>query len=131
MFTLAVDYDGTLFEGMYPEIGEPRPDVIAKTKEFIAAGAEVALWTCREGKSLREAIRRCKEQGLEFISFNDNTPAQKEYNRRNQMLGEDAFAQRKIYADLYVDDKAPGSIDFFLKLDVAKTMKKFEDEKSS
>lgn len=127
MFTLAVDYDGTLFEGMYPEIGEPKLDVIAKTKEFIDAGAEVALWTCREGKSLKEAVDRCREQGLVFTAINDNTPSQHEYNRRVKLSGKEMFAQRKIYADLYVDDKAPGSIDFFLKINVPKTMKNFED----
>lgn len=127
IFTLAVDYDGTLFEGMYPELGAPRLDVIAKTKEFIEAGAEVALWTCREGKSLQEAITRCKEHGLVFCAINDNTPAQHEYNRVNKMHGKEAFAQRKIYADLYVDDKAPGSIDFYLKIDVKKTTKNFAD----
>lgn len=127
MFNLAVDYDGTLFEGMYPEKGEPKLDVIAKTKEFIDAGAEVALWTCREGKALKEAVERCKEHGLIFTSVNDNTPSQHEYNRNLKMDGGEAFAQRKIYADLYVDDKAPGSIDFFLKINVKKTMKNFED----
>lgn len=126
IFTLAVDYDGTLFEGMYPQLGEPKLDVIAKTKEFIEAGAEVALWTCREGKSLKEAVERCKEHGLEFIAINDNTPAQHEYNRVNGMHGIEAFAQRKIYADLYVDDKAPGSIDFYLKINVAKTIENFK-----
>jgi hypothetical protein len=26
------------------------------------------------------------------------------------------FANRKIYANIYVDDKSPGSIEYFLKL---------------
>ena len=39
------------------------------------------------------------------------------------------FATRKIYADIYVDDKAPGSIDYFLKIDVQKTCDSFKDRK--
>lgn len=37
------------------------------------------------------------------------------------------FATRKIFADLYVDDKSPGSIDFFLSIDVNKTCETFKN----
>ena len=34
-FKIAVDYDGTLFEGSWPEKGAPNQDVIDKVKGFI------------------------------------------------------------------------------------------------
>jgi hypothetical protein len=121
---LAVDYDGTLFEGMYPQIGKPIMPVILKTKAFMDAGAETILWTCREGDALEEAICRCQTYGLIFTAHNEITPSQKHWNLMNRN-GQVHFAQRKIYADLYVDDKSPGSIDYFLQADVAELMKKF------
>jgi len=127
MFIISCDYDSTLFEKSYPEIGEPKKDVINKLKEFQATGlVECALWTCREGKALEEAVERCKEQGLTFDSINDNTPNQKEYMKKEAEKG-NIFALRKIYADIYVDDKSPGSIEYFLKIDVTKTCENFKD----
>lgn len=129
MFIISIDYDSTLFEGSFPELGEPIKEVIDKVKEFQATGlVEVALWTCREGKSLEEAIQRCKEQGLEFDAVNENTPFELGYMERQKAKG-NMFATRKIYADIYVDDKSPGSIDFFLKIDVQKTCDSFKDRK--
>lgn len=129
MFIIAMDYDTTLFAGSFPELGEPIKEVIDKVKEFQATGlVEVALWTCREGKSLEEAVQRCKEQGLEFDAINENTPYELDYMERQKAKG-NTFATRKIYADIYVDDKAPGSIDFFLKIDVQKTCNSFKDRK--
>jgi L-rhamnose isomerase len=124
-FILAVDYDGTLFEGSWPEKGAPRQDVIDKVKEFKAHGSEIALWTCREDKSLKEAIERCQEVGLEFDAINSNTPAELAYMKEKYKKGE-VFALRKIFADFYLDDKAY-NIDFFLKINVKATCDKFKN----
>jgi len=83
------------------------------------------LWTCRDGGTLQEAIERCKEYGLTFDAVNSNPPSQTSY-LRNQLEKGNVFSTRKIYADLYVDDKSPGSIDFFLKIDVKKTCANYE-----
>ena len=125
-FTIAVDYDGTLFEGSWPEKGAPKQDVIDKVKEFKAAGAEIVLWTCREGVSLTEAAERCAEVGLEFDAVNENAPSQLKYMEEKLKVGE-VFATRKIFGDIYVDDRAHGSITFFLGIDVEATCKNFAD----
>lgn len=124
-FIIAVDYDGTLFEGSFPDHGKPKEDVIAKVKKFKEHGAEIVLWTCRESGSLDEAIDRCKEVGIIFDAVNSNSPSQQEYMREMLTQGE-VFATNKIFADLYVDDRSPGSIEFFLKIDVEKTCKNYE-----
>ena len=125
-FIIAVDYDGTLFEGSFPELGAPKRDVIDKVMRFKKHGAEIVLWTCRESGSLDEAIDRCNEEGLIFDAINSNAPSQIEYMQKMLEKGE-VFATKKIYADIYVDDRAPGSIDFFLSIDVEKTCENYED----
>ena len=124
-FIIAVDYDDTISFGTVNSPWKPNKPVIEKLKEFKKAGAEIALWTCRERDSLQEAVDRCTKAGLEFDAVNANTPTEMDYIARKSKDGEPAFAQSKIYADIYVDDKAPGSIEYFLKIDVEKTCKNF------
>lgn len=124
-FILAVDYDGTLFTGSYPEKGPPNQKIIDKVKKFIECGAEVVLWTCRDKEVLKEAVERCKEAGLEFVAINDNAPSNKTYMEEEAKKG-NIFATRKIYADFYLDDKAY-NLDYFLTIDVEKTCKSFEE----
>jgi hypothetical protein len=123
-FTIALDYDGTCFFGGISVLGNPNKEVLDKAIEFKKAGAEIALWTCREGKTLAEAIARCNEYGLEFDSINENPPSSREFVQ-NQVEKGDPLALRKILCDIYVDDKAHGSIEYFLKIDVEATCRRF------
>jgi ribonucleotide monophosphatase NagD (HAD superfamily) len=119
-FILAVDYDGTLFEGSWPEKGKPILNVVEKVKEFKNNGSEIVLWTCREGSSLEEAIQRCKEElDLEFDAINSNASTASEYIKEKEKIGE-IFCTRKIFANFYLDDRSH-NIDLFLKIDVKKT----------
>lgn len=124
-FVIAVDYDGTLFDKSYPEIGDPITEVINKVKQFIDNGAEVVLWTCRDGENLKQAVDRCSDQGIKFTAINDNSPSDKKYQEMRAKDGQ-TFGKRKIFADLYVDDHAPGSIEYFLNLDVFSECERFE-----
>jgi hydroxymethylpyrimidine pyrophosphatase-like HAD family hydrolase len=125
-FVIAVDYDGTIFEDSWPKLGDPRQDVIKQIKKFRKMGAEIVLWTCREGKSLQEALSRCSTEDLEFDAVNENSPSQKEYQAKVLNEKGEVFALRKIFATLYVDDRANGSIEYFLDLtteDIKKLIK--------
>jgi hypothetical protein len=115
-YIVAVDYDGTLFTDSYPNLGNPVIPVFEKVKEFKSEGAEIILWTCREAGTLQEAIDRCNENGLTFDAVNDNAPSHSEYVVKMLKENGHIFANRKIYANIYVDDKSPGSIEYFLKL---------------
>jgi len=128
-YILSVDYDGTLFQDSWPKIGKPVKDVINKVKDFKESGASVILWTCREGRSLQEALSRCSKEGLEFDSVNESCPEQKKYQQKKLFENGEIFGLRKIYADLYIDDKSPGSIEYFLKLDVKQELKRIEEER--
>lgn len=127
-FIIAVDFDSTLCSGHFPEKGEFDQRIVNKIKEFQKTGnCEVLLWTCREGGGLQEAIDRCKEQGIEFDAVNDNAPSQHKWMADALKQNGYIFAHRKIFANIYVDDRSPGSIEFFLNIDVEATCRNFEN----
>ena len=94
----AVDFDGTLVEHKFPEMGEPNVRLINKLKKLKRQGHSLVLWTCREGEYLTEAVNFCRAFNLIFDSVNDNVPDAPYKNFENP--------SRKIFADLYIDDKA-------------------------
>ena len=93
---IAIDFDGTLFENKWPEIGMPIAPTINRAKNEKANGAVLILWTCREGEKLAEALDACKAVGLEFDYVNENADELK------AAFGTDP---RKIAATEYWDDK--------------------------
>ena len=93
----AVDFDGTLCENTWPEIGKPNYLLIQTLKALRKKGNKVILWTCRTRDLLEEAIDWCKKQGLEFDAINENLP---------EMIGQFGSESRKVFADVYIDDKA-------------------------
>ena len=95
--TIAVDFDNTLFETDWPEIGNPIWPVINAAKTAKEEGAELILWTTREGKPLEDAIIACNKVGLTFDAININTAEMK------KLWGYDP---RKVGATEYWDDRA-------------------------
>jgi len=71
---IAIDFDGTLCENNYPDIGEPNWNVIYQAIQEQKHGAGLILWTCRAGEALSKAVEWCREQNLEFDAVNDNLP---------------------------------------------------------
>jgi hypothetical protein len=93
---IAVDFDGTLCENNWPEIGEPRFGTIAYLLKEKKHGAKLILWTCRVGEMLEKAVAWCAEHGLEFDAINENLP------EIIESFGSDT---RKIFANEYLDDR--------------------------
>ena len=93
---LAVDFDGTICENKFPDIGAPKIDVIRALKQLQQKGYKLILWTCRTGELLEEAVFICRHFGLEFDAVNDDLPEIK------ARFGENS---RKIYFDAVLDDK--------------------------
>ncbi len=94
---IAVDFDGTLCENKRPEIGEANETLIRYLQERQLGGDKLVLWTCRTGKYLSDAVGWCLDKGLDFDAVNSNV-----IEVRNIFATEGA----KIYADIYIDDKA-------------------------
>ena len=93
---IAVDFDGTLCENKYPDIGSPNNELIQALIKYRALGNKIILWTCREGENLTNAIIWCKKNNLHFDAINDNLKENKEFFKNNS---------RKVYANFYIDDK--------------------------
>lgn len=94
---IAVDFDGTLCHGNWPDIVEPNIRLINKLLKLRRKGYKIILWTCREGEPLHQAIEWCKEFNLVFNAINDNLPEIKELYGNNS---------RKISCDIYIDDRS-------------------------
>lgn len=94
---LSVDFDGTLCESQWPNIGKPNMHLFAYLINCRKCGIKVILNTMREGKLLDDAVEFCKKLGLSFDAVNNNLPEMVE------MYGQNS---RKIGADFYIDDRS-------------------------
>ena len=109
---IAVDFDGTLVENKYPEIGKPLRGFTddALFNELITLrerGVKVILWTSRLGKELENAVNFCKSMGLEFDAVNDDLKEIKEEFDSYKEWQKTKYPEcRKVHADIYIDDKA-------------------------
>jgi hypothetical protein len=96
---IAIDFDGTIADHEYPEIGRPVPGAFEWLKRFKAAGATLILWTMRSdgqthGDTLTQAVEFCRANGIEFDFVNETIQAW--------------TTSRKAYANVYIDDAAYG-----------------------
>jgi hypothetical protein len=96
---LAVDFDGTVVEDRYPEIGKPLPFAIDTLKRLHADGHRIVLWTFRHGRPLRNAVEFLESQGVQLYAVNQSFPEESE-----QLDG----YSRKIHADWFIDDRNIG-----------------------
>lgn len=100
---VAVDFDGTIAEFLFPEIGPVVPGAVFWCQRFVELGARLILWTCRAdgqnqpaGDVLTKAADFCKSIGIELEAVNENI--------------DPIFfpPPRKVHADVYIDDAAFG-----------------------
>jgi hydroxymethylpyrimidine pyrophosphatase-like HAD family hydrolase len=66
---IAVDFDGTLCQNAWPDIGRPRSDIIDHVRSARANGAKLILWTNREGERLQEALSWCADGALSLVLY--------------------------------------------------------------
>ena len=94
---MAVDFDGTLVTDKFPDIGEERKQFCNVIRKLQRMGVKSILWTSRTGSALKEAIEWCEDHDLHFDTINENLPEVIELAG-----GTDT---RKVYADVYFDDR--------------------------
>ena len=95
---IAVDFDGTIVEHEYPEIGREKLFAFQTLQELDKMGASLILWTFRTGKELQEAVEFCRKNGIEFYAVNKSYP--------EEIF--DETVSRKIHADIFIDDRNNG-----------------------
>jgi hypothetical protein len=98
--TLAIDFDGTIVHNAYPDIGKPIIFAFETLKKLQEEGFLLILWTYRSGTKLEEAVKFCKNNGIEFYAVNKSYPEE---------LMNDSIS-RKINADLFIDDRNIGGL---------------------
>ncbi len=98
--TIAVDFDGTIVEHKYPEIGKEKPFAIQTLRTLQQEGNRIILFTSREGELLDDAVAYCHKKGLDFFAVNSNQPANALFSRQTS----------KVIADVYIDDKNLGGL---------------------
>ena len=89
---LAIDFDGTLVDHEYPKIGALKPGAKEALLAFKKAGHKIVIWTCRAGEEERAVRQFMNDNGVPYDVLNAAAP------------GAD-LGTRKIYADVYIDDK--------------------------
>ena len=126
--TIAIDFDGTLVEHRYPEIGKEIPFAFETLRRLQQDRHRLILWTVREGRLLDEALAFCRERGIEFYAVNRDYPEEEK--------GANRHYSRKLKADLFIDDRNLGGLpDWGIiyemvtqKLSYEDLMRKYEDE---
>ena len=101
--TIAVDFDGTIVEHRYPEIGEERPFATDTLKMLIQDRHKLILWTVREGKLLDEAVEWCRQRGVEFYAINREYPEETPHNNQH-------FSRKLAAVDMWIDDRNVGGL---------------------
>lgn len=96
---IAVDFDGTIVEHRYPQIGEEKLFAFETLKQLQKLGHLLILWSFRHGKELDEAVEFCRKRGLEFYAVNKSYPEEE--------FEPDAVS-RKIDAEVFIDDRNVG-----------------------
>lgn len=98
----AMDFDGTMCEYVYPDIGEPIIPAITFALDVQKLNHTLILLTMREGDKLREAVDWLNSYGVYPDICNDNVDALcVEFNNN----------PRKVFAHAYIDDRNAGSIE--------------------
>lgn len=98
---IAVDFDGTIVESRYPDIGKPKLFAFETLKKLQQDGYLLILWTYRYGKELDEAVEFCKSNGVEFYAVNKSYP--------EEVLDLKKMS-RKVDADIFIDDRNIGGM---------------------
>jgi hypothetical protein len=98
---IAIDFDGTLHTGRWPDIGAPAPYAREVMQRLKADGHYLIIWTCRERERQTEMVNWLLEKGIPFDRVNEHRPGSVE------LYG---YASRKVYAHLYIDDSQVGGL---------------------
>ena len=123
---IAIDFDGTIVEDKFPDIGKPLMFAFETMKKMQEDGHRLVLWTYRKGKKLDEAVEFCKKNGIEFYAVNKNF-VEEDYT---------PDVPRKLKADIFIDDRNIGGFIGWGRIyqilngeDIENVQKKFKKKK--
>lgn len=97
---IAIDFDGTIVDDAYPEIGEPKMFAFETLHELQKDRHQLILFTTRSGEKLNEAIEFCSKKGIEFYAHNQSFPEEKF----------DGTYSRKLNVEMFISGKNVGGL---------------------
>jgi len=89
----AIDFDGTIVEHEYPEIGPEIPGAVNTLKDLQAKGHKIIIYTCRVAPRLAPIVEWFEMRGFRPDAINRNVV------RRHKP------GYAKIMANVYIDDR--------------------------
>lgn len=93
---IVVDFDGTVVEHKYPEVGHDVQGAVYVLRKLVAQGHQIILWTMRSNESLQDAVDWYKGHNIPLCGINQH-PTQKDWT-----------SSPKPYGHIYIDDAALG-----------------------
>lgn len=94
---IGVDFDGTVVDHRYPEVGDELPLAVEVLRDATSRGARIVLWTMRSGRTLEDAVRWFAERDIPLWGVNEN-PEQRDWT-----------SSPKAHCHVYIDDAALGA----------------------
>lgn len=101
MAIISIDYDDTIVVADYPNVGKIKPFAQIVINTLYEEGHTIIIWTCRSGDHEKAAALYLNECGVKFHHINENHP---------DNIAQYDSDSRKVYADIYVDDKQLGGL---------------------
>jgi len=112
------DFDGTLCQHAFPQIGMLNNGIVNILKERKAAGDWIIIWTCRseENNGIKPLKEWLAKHEIPYDGINENPPWL------------NFSTSNKIYADYYVDDRSVPPCNFVSPSILASHLEKIESK---
>ena len=94
---IAIDFDGTIVQDNYPEIGKPYPGAIEAINELYDSGYCIIINSCRAREQERDMIHWLERNDVLISHCGENC---------RELVCRYKTDCRKISADIYIDDKS-------------------------
>lgn len=102
---LAIDFDGTIVDHEFPKIGKLKTGAKEAINSLHNLGHKIIIWTCRnhtekdlnQDSTIRGVQNFLEREGVKYDVVNENHPDLDFH-----------LESRKVYADIYIDDRNLG-----------------------
>jgi len=115
---IAIDFDGTIVDHEFPDIGELRKDSKEVINRLYDEDYYIIIWTCRAAFQLIEAIKFLNENNIKYHKINENADF--------DIIG--FKPSPKIFYNILIDDAMLGGIPKWKEIYKRITNKEFIDE---
>ncbi len=102
MAIIAIDFDGTIVEDRFPEIGNLKQGAAEAINQLYADGYTIIIWTCRTRLNKAKAVEFLAKNGIKWHYFNESSIA--------NLRAYDFKDTRKVFANMYIDDRQPAPL---------------------